>query len=211
MNIYEKHVLEIIGEDTTSPDVFVNTDAGLAPIRDSINDAIEEISMLTGGYKETYRVPLRQGQQFYRMKFAEGHFGWVTNAFIVNRKYRLKATSIIELGQYDPRFMVPTGEPWKYFQVGLDVIGFYPRPSADSDIIEIEAASIPSRYTSDADRIKLRDAFKWAPVHYAAGEYFASRGDAREADIHHAKYLDILGMSELQPAFNEEIQTAATK
>ena len=51
MNAVETKVLELIGESTTSPDVFVDTAAGMAPIRDSINDAIQEITILTGGNK----------------------------------------------------------------------------------------------------------------------------------------------------------------
>ena len=51
MNELETHVLELIGEDVDSPDVFTDDDAGMAPIRDSINDAIEEISMVSGSNK----------------------------------------------------------------------------------------------------------------------------------------------------------------
>ena len=35
MNILERKVLERIGEDPNSPDVFLDTDEGIAPIRDS--------------------------------------------------------------------------------------------------------------------------------------------------------------------------------
>jgi hypothetical protein len=64
MNNLEKQVLQFIGEDTDSPDVFVDTDEGIAPIRDSINDAIEEISMIAGSYKRTYSLPLVANKSF---------------------------------------------------------------------------------------------------------------------------------------------------
>jgi len=205
LNVFETHVLQIIGENTTSPDVFADTDTGIKPVRDSINDAIEEISMLTASYKEIYRIPLRQGQQFYRIRFTEGYFGWITNAVSMNKQYRLDSASIASISYEDPRFMVPTGTPEQYFQVGLDVVGFYPRPSGNSDIIEIHAVTIPRRYTNEKDRIKLRDSWKWAVVHYAVGEYYAGRGDAMEAKMHHDKYLDLLGIREVQPEQNERV------
>ena len=60
MNALEKEVLKIIGESTSSPDVFVDTDAGLDPIRDSINDAIQELCMVTGAYQLKYYLHLQE-------------------------------------------------------------------------------------------------------------------------------------------------------
>ena len=71
MNVLETHVLELIGEDPDDPDVFFDTDAGMEPIRDSINDAIEEIAMLAGSGKRTYRIPLKANQSFYRLDFRQ--------------------------------------------------------------------------------------------------------------------------------------------
>ena len=59
MNTLERHVLELIGEDPDSPDVFTDTEDGMKPIRDSLNDAIEEISMVSGSNKRVYTLPLR--------------------------------------------------------------------------------------------------------------------------------------------------------
>ena len=47
MNLLEKQVLRLIGEDPSSPDVFLDTDAGVAPVREALSDAIQEIVMLT--------------------------------------------------------------------------------------------------------------------------------------------------------------------
>ena len=96
MNTLETQVLELIGEDTASPDVFADTSAGMAPIRDSINDAIQEISIVTGSYKNHYMIPLRANKTFFRMKFRSDHFAWVTDAWLVNQKRRLVQTPFVE-------------------------------------------------------------------------------------------------------------------
>ncbi len=76
MNELETHVLELIGEDPDSPDVFTDDDTGMAPIRNSINDAIEEISMVSGSNKRTYTLPLRITTNWYRLAMEQGVFGW---------------------------------------------------------------------------------------------------------------------------------------
>jgi hypothetical protein len=64
MNALETHVLELIGESTDSPDVFTDDDEGLEPIRESLNDAIEEIVLVTGSYTEKYQILLVEDQSF---------------------------------------------------------------------------------------------------------------------------------------------------
>ena len=194
MNALETKVLELIGESTTSPDVFLDTAAGMAPIRDSINDAIQEIVMLTGGNKREYFIPLRAGQGFYRFRLNSGYFGWVTDAYRVNQGQRLEQTDLTRLSVHDPRWMVHTGSPWAYLQIGPEIVGFYPRPSGNSDVIQVSLVEIPESYEHERDRIKLRKSFQHAVVSYAVGEYWASRGDAMEAQKHMELYLDILGM-----------------
>ena len=52
MNDLEKLTLQTIGESVDAPDVF--TDANITPIRDSLNDAIEEIALVTGSSKRVH-------------------------------------------------------------------------------------------------------------------------------------------------------------
>ena len=52
-------------------------------------------------------------------------------------------------------------------------------------------------------RIKLRDEFHLACVHFAVGEYWAGRGDAATAKVHHNIYLKKLGIIDLYPATAE--------
>jgi hypothetical protein len=194
MNALERKVLELIGENIDSPDVFTDDDAGMAPIRDSINDCIQEIVMLTGGNKRRYFIPLRTDQMFYRLRLANGEMGWITDVFLVNQMRRLDQTDLIKLSSEDPRWMISTGNPWSYLQIGKEIVGFHPKPSGSSDVVEIHLVEIPAAYTNDQDRVKIRKSFQHAVVSYAVGEYWASRGDAMEALKHMNQYFEVLGM-----------------
>jgi hypothetical protein len=194
MNALETQVLELIGESVESPDVFTDDAEGMAPIRDSLNDAIQEVVMLTGGVKRTYLIPLRQEVGIYRIRPASGHVGWITDAWLVNSGCRLAQTDLIRLAAHNPRWMTPTGSPEAYFPIGQDVVGFYPKPSGNSDVVELTLVEIPAAYSEDTDRIAVRNQFQYALVHYAVAEFWASRGDAAEAQVHFALYLQALGL-----------------
>ena len=194
MNRLETRVLQLIGDDPDSPDVFLDTDAGMAPVRDSINDAIQEIVMLTGGQKRTYFIPLREAQAYYRFRLNYGYLGWMTDVWLVNQKRRLVQTDTIRLNHFDPRWMITKATPIEYFPVGQELIGLYPKPSSTSDALEITFVEIPKAYEGEDDRIKLKSEFEDAAVHFAVSEYWASRGDAQEAQKHWSMYLAALGI-----------------
>ena len=145
MNTIETHVLEMIGEDTTSPDVFTDTSAGMLPIRDSINDAIEEICMVTGCYAESYYISLRQNRNFYKFDFKENSIAWIKDVWIVTQKRRLEQTDIPRLNSFNPRWLDNTGTPEAYFPIGIDAIGVWPAPASDTDILELSVIAIPQR------------------------------------------------------------------
>jgi len=203
MNDLETHVLELIGEDTDSPDVFTDTDTGMAPIRDSLNDAIEEITMLTGSVKRPYYVPLIADRAFYRLSFQRDSFAWITDAWIYQTKKRLTQTDLIKLNSFNPRWMLNSGTPEAYCPVGLDKVCFWPTPAATGGMVEFTCVVIPQRYTSSADRIAVREEFKWAAVHYAVSEYYASRGDAKQALEHLNLYVEKSGIQTLYPQAQE--------
>jgi len=211
MNIIETHVLELIGEDVDNPDVFQDTSAGMEPIRDSINDAIEEISMLTGCYSEKYYIPLRAGRNFYRFDFTRGTIAWITDVWLVTQKRRLEQTDLVRLNAYNSRWLTNSGTPLSYFQIGLNHIGVWPAVGSDTDMLEITAVAIPDRYTEDTDRIKLRKNWEWAAAHYAVGEYFASRGDAKSAIMHHNNYLAKMSINVQYPVADEHVNQLQTK
>ena len=196
MNALEERVLELIGEDTSSPDVFTDDDEGMAPIRESISDAIAEIVMLTGSNKRQYFLPLREGVGFYRLRLDNGSLGWITDVWSHAQQWRLAQTDLIQLSHHDPRWMVSSGNPESYVPLGNDIVGFYPKPSGSSNVMELTLVEIPLAYQSDRDRVKLRESFKYAAINYAVAEFWASRGDAAEAQKHMGLYLDALGLKQ---------------
>lgn len=204
MNALETKVLELIGESVDAPDVFTDDDEGMAPIREAISDAVQEIVMLTGFHKRQYFIPLREGIAFYRLRLQNGDLGWITDAWSVTQKTRLEQTDLLRLSAHDPRWMVYTGNVDAYFPVGRDIVGVYPKPSGDGNVIELTVVEIPAVYESSQDRVKLREAFQYAAVHFAVAEFWASRGDAMEAQSHVQRYLDALGLSrDYMPLINE--------
>lgn len=194
MNTLEKHVLELIGEDIDSPDVFTEESDGMAQIRDSLSDAIEEICMLTGSYKENYYLPLMQNRAFYRLVTPNGDMAWITDAWLVTQKRRLEQTDLIRLNHHNPRWMKDSGTPRSYFPIGSGYTGLWPCPTTDGDVLDITMVVIPERYTESTDRIKLKSDFQWAAVHFAVSEFWASRGDAKSAMKHLMDYADRLGL-----------------
>ena len=106
--------------------------------------------------------------------------------------------------------MVGSGFPEAYMQLGEDVIGFYKKPSASSNVMELTIVEIPDPYTTDTERIKLRESFQYAAILYAVGEYWASRGDVIEARSFGARYLDALGLKQRYSPSQESIPTFET-
>lgn len=205
MNALERRVLDRIGEDTSSPDVFTEGSEDFDQIRGSINDAIEEISIVTGGVTRKYYLPLEEGQTFYRIKLENNSFGWVKDAWLYGQDRRLVHTDLVRLNKHDPRWMITRSTPDSYLQIGLDIIGFYPRSGSDSDVVELTLVIIPEAISDDDDKINLRDIFERATVHYAVSEYWASRGNAGEAIVHYKRYLKLLGLYDETPSLNDRI------
>lgn len=194
MNAVERLVLQMIGEDPDAPDVFTDDSTGMAQIRDSINDAIEEVAILSGSHKESYLVPLRESRAFYRFDYKGGDIAWITDAWLPAHRRRLEQTDLNKLVNYNPRWLIDSGPPRAYFPIGLTHFGVWPKPGADTDVLELTAVIVPTRYTADTDRLKVRKDLEWAAAHFAMGEYYASRGDAKSAIDHHARYLSALGI-----------------
>ena len=194
MNKLEKQVVLMVGDDPDNPDVFKDTEQGLKPIRRSINDAVQEIILLNGGFSRSFHIPLTEGKTFYSINFNDGFLGWIENVWLVNIKRRLSQTDLHSLRNWYYRWFSSTGTPECYFPIGVNVIGVYPKPSATSDIAEVSAMVIPAPYTNDKQKIRLRKSFEWSVINYAVSEYWSSRGDVATARKHFEIYLNTLGL-----------------
>lgn len=202
MNEIETRVLELIGEDIDNPDVFTDDAAGMAQIRDSINDAIEEICMLTGSVRRRYNVLLEAGKNFYRISPTKDRFGWPGDAWLMSQSRKVEQTDFVHLVAENPRWLYMTGPPTQYAPIGFDKLLVVPKPTAN-DILEIDAIVIPNRYAEGTSRVWLRSVFHDGAAHYAVGEFWASRGDANSAVKHHALYMEKLGFTEIYPMAND--------
>lgn len=211
MNELERRVLQKIGENVDSPDVFTDDSTGMAQIRDSINDAIEEIAMLTGCVKDKYQLALRANCSFYRLTTNRGSIAYITDAWLVSQRRRLEQSDLTRMTRINPRWLYDGGSPSSYIPIGFDMVAIWPTSSSDDDIVEFNYVSIPERYKEDTDRIRLRETYKTAPVHYAVSEYWASRGDAKSAVTEFQKYLEILGLSTAYPYGSDKFYTMASK
>ena len=204
MNDLEKETLKLIGEDTTTPDVFTDDATGLAQIRGSINDAIQQMCMVTGSYKKRYFLSLRGDCQFYRMKWGQDYFGYVVNAWDRIRHTKLTQTDPICLTAEDAWWMQRTGYPEKYMQIGYQYIGIYMKPSASDTVLELDCVVIPKAYTTDTDPVKLREAFQRATVQIAVSEYYAGTGNAERATNWLNLGLQTAGLKKLHPETAEQ-------
>ncbi len=101
MNSIEKDVLHIIGENVSSPDAF----SDITPIRDSINDAIQEICMVSGTYTRLYHLNTYSGRTFYRIPFTDDHYGYVLSMWNRDKKWKVEKTDIPALSKADPRWL----------------------------------------------------------------------------------------------------------
>lgn len=194
-NALEVEVLQMVGEDTTSPDVYTD----ITPIRDSVNAAIQELCMVTGSVTATYHLPLEAGRNYYRTQWTDGDLGYVLNCRDVERKYALSQTDPATMSSCWPDHLKTTGYPTQYYQIGQKYLGLDRAPSASGGLLEIDCVIIPAAYTTDASPIPLRYAFQRAAVYYACSEFYASRGDAGRAQEMLQKYLETAGVMALSP------------
>jgi hypothetical protein len=105
MNALETHVLRLISENVESPDVFIDTADGLQPIRDSLNDGIEELCMVMGHYKRKYLLALHEERGIYRLSPQNDECGWVISVWDRANHRHLTQTDLLSLANHDPRFL----------------------------------------------------------------------------------------------------------
>lgn len=198
-NSLETDVLNAIGESITTPDVY----SDLTPVRDSINAAIQELCLISGSYTRVYHLPLYTDRFFYRMSWANDHFGWITECWNRQQQRKLTQTDIATISLQDPWFLKRNGSPYQYMQIGYRYLGFDRAPASSGEVLEITCAVIPKAYTVDTDPVRLRPVFQRAATQYAVSEFFASRGDAMRAGEWLAKYLETAGAMQLHPKVPE--------
>lgn len=201
MNDLESRVLDLIGENTASPDVF--DDTGIAEIRSHLNDAIEEVCILTGCHKRVWHVPLKASAVFYEITSARDVFGWFSSVWLVGINRKLEQIDLNGLMHLDARWLYATGNPSHYAPIGHNKFAVYPATSSSTDTLEVTAVAIPDRYELDTDRVKLRKSFEWCCVNRAVSEFWATRGDAMTASSFFQVYANEVGQPQMYPEYAE--------
>ena len=199
MNTLETQVLRLIGENVTTPDVFTDTVTGMAQIRDSINDAIQEVCMVSGSYRRTYHLALLANRVFYRLAPQNDYLGYIVGVFDRQNKRRLKRTDLITLNAFDTWWLKRTGPALQYMQIGANHFAVYMAASAKGIILDLDCVMIPQPYTLEKDQVKVRTQFQNAVVYFAVSEFYASRGDAKRATEYYTRYIDTAALSALHP------------
>ena len=186
MRDIEKKVLRIIGEDVDSPDVY--TDANITPIRDSVNDAIEELCTLTNAYVHTYRIPLVIDTYFYRIAFTTAQFCYITRAYLPDMGRTLAQGTVGSVEKHDYKWLDSSNTPSVYMPIGVKYVAFYPMYAEAGHHVELDCAVLPNRYSTTDKVLQLRDDFRDAASAYAASEYFLSSGDLDKAAYWFGEY-----------------------
>lgn len=199
MNSIETHVLRLIGENLTSPDVFTDDATGMVQIRDSVNHAIQEICMLTGNYTRTYHLQLYEGKQFYRVSSVMDHLLYPILVWDREQRYKLQQTDLLTLSKIEPYWQQLNGDPKEYMILGHDHIGIFYRPGSDGRVLEMTWVCAPKAYTEDTDPVKLREIFQRACAYYATGEFYASRGAADRATEWFNRYMETASLGWMIP------------
>ena len=182
----------------------MDTDAGLGPIRDSLNDAIQELCIATGSYQLRYILPLEIDTFLYTIATNSDHFGYIVQAWDRARRYRLEQTDLIKLASYDPEWIKTRGEPSHYIPVGYNKVIIYRAPSSDEKVLELDCVFIPKAYVYENSIVKMRANFERGVVYYAVSDFYASRGDANRAKHYYDQYIEVAGLMKLKPPTYEQ-------
>ena len=156
MNSIEEQVLRDIGENIAAPDVFTNDSEGMALIRTSISDAIQEICLVLGTYTRDYHLPLLADRQWYRLNPDHDYIAYIVDVTDLNRRRKLVQTDPHTMAT-DAYCLQQNGNPEEYLFVGHNVFGIRPYPSSEGAMLILKCVCIPKPYTEDYDIIYLRE------------------------------------------------------
>lgn len=204
MNSLESQVVRLIGENPDSPDVFTDTADGLEPIRDSLNDAIEELCMVTGMYRRRYLLATHEDRALYRLEAQNDDICWPVGAWRRDTNRQLTQGDVWALAASDPWFLKRGGDPEVYYPLGLKYLGLYPRPGTKGIILELDCIAVPKPYQHGRQPIRIKDYWERAAVQRALSDFYAGRGDAKRAAEYLTQYLETAQIMTLHPERSEQ-------
>lgn len=190
----KKMVMDIVGEDSSSPTYW--TSSNDIEIEDYINDAVEEVCVLTGMYVQDIHLPLHAGRDYYRLDAGKGgEFLYVNYMRVLPEGYSVGMSDTTKLTREDYNWMTRTGTPRTFFFVNPDIIRVVPMAGVGGQSLEIVASTIPPSYTLDDEVIDLDESLISVVVAYAASMIFLSMRSFPKSSYWLKVYMEGVGRS----------------
>lgn len=189
----KKSVMDIIGEDSITPTYW--TSSNDIELENYINDAFEEVCILTRHYKEDLYIPLMANKKHYRISGGKGgQFLFLSSVRVLSNNDNLYMTDPFQLSRQDSRWMTSTGTPRLFYMVGLDCMRIVPYPTTSGDTLECKGVIIPPSYTDDDEQIDIGDAFIGAITSYASYMVFLSLRMFDKAALQLIEFNNVIGL-----------------
>lgn len=187
-------VMDIVGEDSSAPTYW--TSSNDIEIEDYINDAIEEVCVLTGGYKQDLVLPLHASRDYYRLDPGKGgEFLYIDSIRVEPEGYSLGMSDTTKLTREDYNWMTRTGTPRTFFFVNPDMIRVVPMAGTAGQSLEILASTIPPTYTLDDEVVDLDESLISVVIAYAASMILLSMRSFPKSSYWLKVYMEGVGRS----------------
>lgn len=187
-------VMDIVGEDSSAPTYW--TSSNDIEIEDYINDAIEEVCVLTGMYKQDLVLPLHASRDYYRLDPGKGgEFLYVDSIRVEPEGYSLGMSDTTKLTREDYNWMTRTGTPRTFFFVNPDMIRVVPMAGTAGQSLEILASTIPPTYTLDDEVVDLDESLISVVIAYAASMILLSMRSFPKSSYWLKVYMEGVGRS----------------
>lgn len=192
LSVVKKMVMDIIGEDSSSPTYW--TSSNDIELEDYINDAVEEVCVLSGVYTQDLLLPLHASRDYYSLDPGKGgEFLYVNSVRVIPEGYSVGMSDPLKLTREDYNWMTRTGTPRTFFFVNPDMLRVVPMSSTEGQSLEILASTIPPTYTLDSEVIDLDESLISVVVAYAASMIFLSMRAFPKASLWSKVYMEGIG------------------
>lgn len=171
-NNIENEILRVSGENIDTPDVFIEGSAELLMLRTFINDAIQELCMLSGVYRKNYILTTKTNRMFYRIVPQYDYISFINFILDRSRQLKLVKTELESIAKIDSFFLQRNGNASHYVMFGNEFLMLYPKPTS-SYALTINFTAIPKSYTESTDPIKIRKDYERAVIYDSLSKYYA--------------------------------------
>jgi NTP pyrophosphatase (non-canonical NTP hydrolase) len=188
----EEQVLEELGEDTGSLEVWT----GSPDLREAIADAVDEVSMTAPYFQTDFIVKLEANIAFYELSLEDGYPLYVRSARIMDRDTRLVAYTMGQLILEDRQFLLSRGTPRGYASLAPDIVMVAPCNSTTTDVLKLSLVYAPRHYGQHNEFVTIREELEKGLIHY--GKYhklLQVKGSFREAMSEYEEYLRTFGLT----------------